>query len=121
MHELSVTQALLEQVLHHAHAADATRVRAIHVSIGQLSSIVDDSVEFYWPLIAADTIAAEAGLHFARTPARFICAACGQTFTFDQQRDYICPHCGSMDVTVTGGDEMRLDSIEIDTPESKQG
>lgn len=113
MHELSVTQALLEQVLRHAEAARATRVQTIQVSIGQLSSIVDDSVQFYWPLIAQNTIAVDARLVFNRIPAQFICAACTQTFLFHEQRDYICPHCGSMDVTLSGGDEMRLDSVEL--------
>lgn len=116
MHELSVTQALLDQVLRHAEAAQAQRVRTIHVSIGQLSTIVDDSVVFYWPIIAQDTIAVDARLVFARIPAQFICTECSQTFLFSDQRDYICPHCGSMDIIVNGGDEMRLDSIEIDTP-----
>lgn len=114
MHELSLTQALLEQVLHHAESAGAARVKEIHVSIGQLSSIVDDSVQFYWPLVAQDTIAAEARLIFQRIPARFLCIACGQPFLFHEQRDYICPHCGSLDVMLEPGDTLQLDSIEIE-------
>lgn len=114
MHELSVTQALLDQVLHHAAQAQAARVREIHLSIGQLSSIVDDSVQFYWPIIAASTIAADATLIFNRIPAEFVCAACQKRFLFNQQRDYICPHCGSMDVILESGELLRLDSIEVD-------
>jgi hydrogenase nickel incorporation protein HypA/HybF len=114
MHELSITQALLDQVIRHAGAAQADRVSEIHIRIGQLSSIVDDSVQFYWPIIAKDTIAAGARLVIERVPAQFICAGCGQTFLFNEQRDYLCPHCGSMDVMLTGGEEMQLESIQIE-------
>lgn len=114
MHELSITQALLEQVLRHAHQAEAQTVREIHISIGRLSSVVDESVQFYWPLIAKDTIAADARLIFHRIPARFLCAGCGRGFLFEEQRDYICPHCNSLDVTLESGEGLRLDSIEID-------
>jgi hydrogenase nickel incorporation protein HypA/HybF len=114
MHELTITQALLDQVIRHAQAANARQVTRIHVSIGQLSTVVDDSVQFYWPLIAQGTLAEQAILVFKRIPATFICAACSQTFLFSEQRDYLCPHCGSIDVMLSGGEEMQLDSIEIE-------
>ena len=57
MHELSVTESLLEIALRHAQQAGATRVTGLHLVIGQLSSIVDDSVQFYWDFVSKDTIA----------------------------------------------------------------
>ncbi len=50
MHELAVTERVLEISLRHAEAAHATRITQIHLVVGQLSSIVDDSVQFYWDL-----------------------------------------------------------------------
>jgi|GEM_PF-5568018 len=52
MHELSVTESVLEIACRHAGKAQAKRVTDIYLVIGRLSSIVDDSVQFYWNLIS---------------------------------------------------------------------
>ncbi len=71
MHELAVTQSVLEIVLRHARLAGGARVSAIHLVVGQLSSIVDDLVAFYWQSVARGTPAEGARLCFRRVPARF--------------------------------------------------
>jgi hydrogenase nickel incorporation protein HypA/HybF len=57
MHELAVTQSILEICLRHAEEANAAKITDINLIIGQFSSIVDDSVQFYWDMIADGTIA----------------------------------------------------------------
>ena len=113
MHELSVTQGMLEIVLRHAQQARAQRVTQIHLVIGDLSSIVDDSVQFYFDFISQDTIAEGAQLVFQRTPATFRCRDCGNIFT-SNERDFTCPHCGQMTVDVVAGNEFRVESIEVE-------
>ena len=76
MHELAVTQSILELALKNANQAHATEVTDINLVIGKLSSIVDDSVQFYWELIAKDTICEKAILHFERIPAKLRCQDC---------------------------------------------
>ena len=113
MHELSVTQGMLEIVLRHAQQARAQRITHINMVIGDLTSIVDDSVQFYFDFISQDTIAEGAQLVFHRTPATFRCRDCGNTFT-SNQRDFTCPHCGEMTVDVVAGNEFRVESIEVE-------
>jgi len=114
VHELAVTQSLLEIVLRHARSAGGTRVTAIHLVVGQLSSIVDESVGFYWDAVARDTIAEGARLQFRRVPARFRCEACGREFLLQETlRD--CPSCASHSVRLIAGDEFSVESIEIDS------
>jgi hydrogenase nickel incorporation protein HypA/HybF len=113
MHELSVTQSLLNLVLHHANAAHAIRVKEINLVIGELSSIVDDSIQFYWDMIAVNTIAQGARLNFRRIPAVLHCNDCGREFPLNHS-DYNCPHCGGAHVIVGGGEEFYLDSIDVD-------
>jgi hydrogenase nickel incorporation protein HypA/HybF len=120
MHELAVTERVLEIALRHAAAAHATKITHIHLVVGQLSSIVDDSVQFYWRLIAAGTIAEEARLTFARTPAHLRCLACRAEFTLAGQSDFRCPRCGSEDVVAEGGDELHLDHLEVEIDESTE-
>ena len=113
MHELPVTQGLLEIALRHAEQAGAQRVVQLDIIIGELASIVDDSVQFYWDIISRGTIAEGARLHFERTPGQLRCLTCGQTFTLNG-KDYTCPLCGETRVLPVGGDEFRLESIEVE-------
>jgi hydrogenase nickel incorporation protein HypA/HybF len=63
MHELPVAENVLEITLRHARQANATRVTDLYLVVGQLSSIIDDSLQFYWDIISKDTIAEGAVLH----------------------------------------------------------
>jgi hydrogenase nickel incorporation protein HypA/HybF len=113
MHELTVTENILEIAARHACQAQAARVTDIHIVIGQLSSIVDDSVQFYWDIISAGTLCAGAKLHFERRPARLSCSECGNTYTL-QGELMACPSCDSARVVIISGDEFLLESIEIE-------
>jgi hydrogenase nickel incorporation protein HypA/HybF len=114
MHELAVTQSMLEIVLRHAHQAGGVQVSAIYLVVGQLSSILDDSVAFYWDIVARGTPAEGARLHFRRIPARFRCEACGTEFLL-QEETRECPACASQSVRLIAGDEFAVESIEVDT------
>ncbi|MCE1255607.1 MAG: hydrogenase maturation nickel metallochaperone HypA [Anaerolineae bacterium] len=113
MHELSVTENILNITLKHAREANASKVTDIHIVIGQLSSIVDESVDFYWKIISEDTICSDATLHFKRIPAEFFCTDCKSTFPLEQELAP-CPHCGSVHINIVSGEEFYLDSIEIE-------
>jgi hydrogenase nickel incorporation protein HypA/HybF len=112
MHELSVTQSVLDIALAHAERAGADRVVRIHLTIGALSGIVDDSVQFYFDFVARDTIAAGAELVFDRVPAQFRCQACGATYE-PRDEDWSCPLCEETKPEVIGGRDFCVDSIEV--------
>lgn len=112
MHELSVTQSVLEIACKHAEKAQAKAVTDIYLVIGRLSSIVDESVQFYWDFVSKGTLCEHAQLHFQRKPAVLVCQQCNQEYTLDDDLTP-CPHCGSANVRVLSGDEFNLESIEI--------
>ena len=113
MHELSITQSILDISLKHAEAANAARIVNIHLVIGKFSSVVDDSVQFYWDMIADGTIAKGALLHFARVPAELTCRDCGFVFEPDDTT-FECPHCLSPRVKISKGEELRVESIDVE-------
>ena len=113
MHELSVTENILDIACKHAVQSHATRVTAINLVIGQLSSIVDDSVQFYWDLISENTICSGSELHFQRVPAVFHCLDCDQQYNLEERLSP-CPNCGSIRSEIVTGEEFYLDSIEIE-------
>lgn len=118
MHELSVTENILEIAKRHATQANATRVTDIYIVIGRLSSIVDDSVQFYWDFVSQDTICQGAQLHFERIPAKLLCLSCQHEYTLDNDLS-ACPQCSSAQVKVLSGEEFYLDSIAIEEREAK--
>ncbi len=122
MHELSVTEGILGAALEAADRAGARRITAINMVIGDLSSIVDDSVQFYFEILSKDTIAANAALHFRREPGRALCRDCGHAFEVSPPLEPICPVCGGIRLEVTGGREFLVESIEIeDEGNGRQG
>jgi hydrogenase nickel incorporation protein HypA/HybF len=119
MHELSITQSILEIAQRHALQAGASKVTDINITIGRLSSIVDDSVQFYWDIISQDSICQNSVLHFTRVPARLNCLDCGNTYTLDAELQP-CPKCGSMQLKVISGEEFWVDSIAVEKQEETQ-
>lgn len=110
MHELSVTQSILDIALKNA---GSRKIQQINLVIGQFSSIVDDSVQFYWDVISKETVAEGARLRFERIPGEMTCQQCGHVFrptgeTFD------CPSCSSPFVKITKGEEFQVESIDVE-------
>lgn len=113
MHELPVTQSLLKLAVEHAKAAQATRVTDIYVEIGQLSSYVDDSIQFYWDFIGKGTVAEGAQLHFHRVPMELECRECHISFT-PNGTSFECPKCKSERVEVVSGDVFQLVGLDVE-------
>jgi hydrogenase nickel incorporation protein HypA/HybF len=114
MHELSITESILEISLRHANKANATHISNLYLVIGQLASIVDDSVQFYWDIISKGTIAEGAMLHFRRVPATLACMECNHQYT-PGKNGYSCPNCKSEHVKVISGEEFFMEAIDIDS------
>ena len=113
MHELPVTENILSIALRHAEQAGAQRITALYLTIGQLSSMVDDSIQFYWDIVSEGTAAQGARLHFKRIPARLLCLDCGQEYAPDGY-ELACPACQGTQIRVVAGEEFLLESIEVE-------
>ena len=119
MHELAVTESLLNTACDYAIKNNAQRVISLSIIIGELSSIIGDSVQFYWDIISENTICEKSTLVFNKIPAKFICQSCGEEFEING--DLIpCPACGRMDLRTIQGDEFLLESIDIEKGPNKK-
>ena len=112
MHELAITEEILRIAVEHAERASAERITDINLVIGELSSVVDDSVQFYFDFASPGTVAEGAELHFRRLPVRLRCRGCGHEFEPDGT-DWRCPTCQTMGGDVVTGREFYLESIEV--------
>jgi hydrogenase nickel incorporation protein HypA/HybF len=112
VHELSITESILNIAVKYARKENAQKVTDINLIIGDLSSIVDDSVQFYWDIISKGTICENSHLHFQRVPATILCQNCGNQY--ELEHDLIpCPQCSGMNIKILSGDDFKMDSIEI--------
>ena len=107
MHELAVTESLLQVVLRHANEGGAGKVVSISVRIGGLSDLVNEWVQRYFDHLSRGTIAEGAVIRIERIPTTFRCDQCGHVFPADPRtREAICcPLCSSTEMTLATGRE----------------
>ena len=116
MHELSVAQALVEQIQNLADQHGATAVAGIRLRIGPLSGVVPELLETAFPLAAAGTVAAAAQLYISLAPLRVRCETCSAESEALPNR-LLCAACGDWHTRVVSGDELLLERVELDIPE----
>jgi hydrogenase nickel incorporation protein HypA/HybF len=117
VHELAVAQALVEQVdavitQHQASAATSIRVR-----IGPLAGVVPELLATAFPLAAAGSRMEHAELEFTHAPIRVHCQTCGAETDAAMNR-LLCGACGDWHTQVIGGDELLLESVELESVSS---
>jgi hydrogenase nickel incorporation protein HypA/HybF len=122
MHEMPVTQGMLDLALQHAAGR---RITGIYLQLGQMAPIVADSVELFFEYLSKGTPAEGAKLHFEVVPIEMTCLACGQVadlsewdgerpqFIMAKALERGCS-CGSKNLRVTGGVSFGMTSIEVD-------
>ncbi|MFJ4655119.1 hydrogenase maturation nickel metallochaperone HypA [Nocardia sp. NPDC088792] len=110
MHEMAITQSVIDAVC--AHAA-GRRVHRVTVEVGALCAVVPDAMEFCFELVAEGTVAAGAHLDICIVPGTASCRTCGNRFALAGPI-LLCP-CGSADVELESGRELRIRSMEVST------
>jgi len=109
MHELTITQNIIDIAVGEARNR---RIRRINLIIGELSSVVEDSIRFCFDVISKETLAEGAALSVTTVPARIRCASCSREFGYEGKG--ICPGCGKRGGEVMAGREFYLESIEVE-------
>jgi hydrogenase nickel incorporation protein HypA/HybF len=113
MHELSITQSVLDLSVSKAREANAAAVKQINLVIGDMSSVLDDCVQFYFDFLSKGTIAEGAKLSFQRVPIKARCRKCGWEFN-PSGENWKCPQCQDPGIEIVAGSEFYLDSIEVE-------
>ena len=113
MHELSITQEILDIAIAKAQEAASKKILQIDLVIGDASSIIDDCVQFCFDFVSKDTIAEGARLNFQRIPIQMKCRNCGNLF-HPEKETWECPQCQKWEVDMIKGTEFYMESIEVD-------
>ena len=104
---------LIRLVEEHARRAGAQRVLAVHLALGEHSHVVGDALRFHFEQLATGSLVAGASLHIRRIPMRFRCDDCNADYT-PEVGDWRCPQCGRVGRLLDAGDELLIESIEVE-------
>ncbi len=112
MHELSIAQRIIEVAEEQARSAGLSRITAIKVRVGGLTTVVPEALDFCFGFAKEDTLAGDASLVIEEVKAEGHCNACKTDFLVADAFFLLCPSCGASDTTLLKGRELDLLSIE---------
>ncbi len=126
MHELSLAQGLMDQLLTLAKQHKAEKLIKVTVLLGPFSGIVADSFDFGFNILKKENeITKDAELVLETPPPEFRCTECGSITSVasdptDQLHKYpftaplACDQCGSPSLSPEGGGELILKQLEME-------
>jgi hydrogenase nickel incorporation protein HypA/HybF len=89
------------------------RVKRVQLRVGAFSCAAPAALDFCFQVVARGTLAEGARLDIVRTPGQAWCMACGETVSLNERYDR-CPQCGTYELQITGGDELRVNELEVE-------
>jgi hydrogenase nickel incorporation protein HypA/HybF len=115
MHELQVTEKILDIVLKHAQANSVNKVLSIQLKIGDLSDLENEWVQRYFDYLSKDTLAENAKLKIERSPVVMKCDSCSNSFEVNikETKDIQCPDCGNKKCSLISGRDYYIKDMEV--------
>jgi hydrogenase nickel incorporation protein HypA/HybF len=114
MHELSVVASLVETIEALVVEHKAKAVTGVWIKVGPLSGVVPELLESAFDMYRKGTVVEKAVLSVEKTPLKALCRSCRAE---TERADYspACPACGSSDLEITGGTDLLLERVELET------
>ncbi len=114
MHELGIARSLIDVALAAMADRGATQpATALEVEVGRFTSVVPDSLRFYFEVLSQETLLEGAELRIVSIPLRTRCPSCSLE-TEPDLPSLLCPRCDGL-VEIVTGRELRL--VSVDVPE----
>lgn len=113
MHEMSLAEGIVQLVEDTVRNDGCSKVKAVWLEIGQLAAVEQEALRFCFDAVTRDTVAEGARLEIIETPGQGWCMKCEGNVAVTALYD-ACPVCGSYQIQVTGGNEMRVKELEVE-------
>lgn len=115
MHELGITQGIVDRAREVAVANGARKVVGLYLVMTPAADFTQDSIEMYFEMLTADDPLFEgAKLHVEHKPVAVTCLSCAKEFSTDEPHP-ACPQCGSLLVQLDPDAPMvQLTDVDID-------
>jgi len=112
MHEMSLCEGVIQLIEEQARAQQFQQVNTVWLEIGALAGVEIEAMKFGFDVVTKGTLAEKSKLIIVDKPGEAWCMQCAETITIKQRFDS-CPQCGSYQLQVTGGEEMRIKELEV--------
>jgi hydrogenase nickel incorporation protein HypA/HybF len=113
MHEMSLAEGIVQLVEEAARADGCSRVKTVWLEIGQLAAVEKEALRFCFDAVTRDSMVEGARLEIIETPGQGWCMKCEGNVAVTALYEP-CPVCGSYQIQVTGGSEMRVKEFEVE-------
>lgn len=113
MHEMSIAEGVIQVLEEQAVAQAFHRVTCVRLEIGPLAAVEPESLRFCFDAVTRGTLAEGARLEIIDLPGEAWCLQCAAQVPIRQRYDS-CIHCGSYQLQVTCGDELRIKDLEVE-------
>lgn len=113
MHEMAICLGVIQIVEEEVRHRSFSRVRSVCLEMGALSHAAPEALRFCFAAVATRTVAEGALLNIVELPGVAWCMSCSKSVEIGR-RDECCPCCGSYQLQVTAGEQMRVKELEID-------
>ena len=115
MHELQVTERILDIVVKHAEANSVQKVLSIQLRIGELSDLENEWIQKYFDYLSKDTVANGAKLRIERAPVVMQCDECAHSFEVNikEIKEIQCPECDNKKCSLVSGREYYIKDMEV--------
>ncbi len=113
MHEMSLCEGVLQVLQKEAQTQHFARVKKVWLEIGELSSVEVEAMRFCFDAVMQGSLADGAALEIVCVPGQAWCMQCAEAVNVKQRFDE-CPYCGSYQLQVTSGDEMKIKELEVE-------
>jgi hydrogenase nickel incorporation protein HypA/HybF len=110
MHEMSIAESVLGIVEESARREGFRRVKEVRLEIGRLAAVETEALRFCFDAVVRGSVAEGAALEIDETPGTAWCFGCTETVTVVARGD-LCPRCGSAQLQVSGGTQMRVKDL----------
>jgi hydrogenase nickel incorporation protein HypA/HybF len=110
VHELAIAQSVIRIAERHA---DGRRVTKVYLKVGHLRQVVPSALAFGFELVAQETSVEGAELVLEEVPATGKCRACGSESRLESF-PLQCKACGGFDLEIVAGEELYVESLEIE-------
>lgn len=113
MHEMALSEGVLQILQDNARTQGFARVRQIWLEIGRLAGVDVKALRFSFDVVVRGTLAERATLNIVSVAGTAWCMPCGANVSVNQRFD-ACPVCGSHQLQITGGADMRIKELEVE-------
>lgn len=112
MHEMSLCESIVQTLEEQARVQQYEKVQLVRLEIGALAGVEPEALRFGFEVVTQGTLAEGAQLDIVPVAGQAWCLPCAKKVAVSQRFD-ACPHCGSYQLQITSGEELRIKELEV--------